>query len=89
VSLDAVRAAVALVLADFGHPEVEVPVDLDDYSLVRLSHPDDGTASTRLEVESAAELLVRLADHLQNDANFWLPGTWGNHCHPAPATSIR
>jgi hypothetical protein len=90
VSLDDVRAAVAAVLADFGHPDVPVGLRGDVDDLVELGLPDGGRHATRLEAADPAALLVDVAHVLQNDANFWLPGAWGEplpRCpgHPYPA----
>jgi hypothetical protein len=90
VKLDDVRAVVAEVLADLGHPDVHVEVGPDDDGLVTFTHPDGGLVSTRLEPDSREAVLVQVADRFQVDANFWLPDAWGEplptcpgHPHPA------
>jgi hypothetical protein len=37
-----------------------------------------------MEPDSEAELLVAVADVVQNDVNFWLPDAWGEALPPCP-----
>jgi len=83
VNLDDVRAAIARVLADLG-ADVRIDVDLVEDGLTRFFLPDGGRHSTRLELDGEAGLLVAVADLVQNDVNFWLPGAWGEALPPCP-----
>jgi len=91
VNIDSVRAPLARVLADLG-ADVRIEVGPDEAGLTAFFLPDGGIHSTLLEPGSEAQLLVDVADLVQNDVNFWLTGAWGEalprcpgHPHPMAA----
>ena len=83
MTLDGVREALARVLADLG-ADLRVEVERAEDGLTAFGLPDRGWHSTRLDSAGEAETLVAIADVLQNDISFWLPGGWGEALPPCP-----
>ena len=83
MNVEDVRVAVRRVLADLG-ADARIDVDLVEDGLTQFAFPDGGTHASRVEFETEGDLLVAVADVIQNDVNFWLPGAWGEALPPCP-----
>jgi len=83
VNVEDVRVAVRRVLADLG-ADARIDVDLVEDGLTQFAFPDGGTHASRVEFETEGDLLVAVADVIQNDVNFWLPDAWGEARPPCP-----
>ena len=92
MNLDVVRELLVRVLADLD-AEVRIEVEPERDGLTQVVLPDGSLHSTRLEPDGEADALVAIADLLQNDVNFWLPGAWGEALpacpgHPHPMNAL-
>jgi hypothetical protein len=83
VNIDDVRAAVRKLLGDLG-ADARIEVDLVEDGLTQFAFPEGAFRGRMVEYESEAHLLIAVADVVQNDINFWLPGAWGEALPPCP-----
>lgn len=86
--VEAVRAVLPVALGDFQRPtpvELRLEVDARDDDELVWVHGDDGGSGFRVEESSSeAEVLVLVADFLQDQVFDQLGETWGEARPPCP-----